>query len=84
MCVKTYSKFIIQSETKDEIFEALPVLKLWNQDWEPKFFLTDYSVAEIAAINKLFHMTQAYMCEFHREQAGERWVKDRKHGLTIK
>ena len=22
------------------------------------------------------------MCEFHREQAWERWVKDRKHGLT--
>ena len=88
VCVKTniaYSvvaEFIIQSETKDDIFEALSVLKLWNPDWEPKFFLTDYSDAEIGAINKLFPMTQVYMCEFHREQAWERWVKDRKHGLT--
>ena len=31
---------------------------------------------------KLFPMTQVYMCEFHREQAWERWVKDKKHGLT--
>ena len=88
VCVKTnvsYSvvaEFIIQSETKDDIFEALSVLKLWNPDWEPKFFLTDYSDAEIGAINKLFPITQVYMCEFHREQAWERWVKDRKHGLT--
>ena len=73
MCIKTnvsYSvvvEFIIHSETKDDIFEALSVLKLWNPDWEPKFFLTDYSNAEIAAINKLFPMTQVYMCEFHRE-----------------
>ena len=88
VCVKTnvsYSvvaEFIIQSETIDDIFESLSVLKLWNPDWEPKFFLTDYSDAEIGAINKLFPMTQVYMCEFHREQAWERWVKDKKHGLT--
>ena len=74
VCVKTnvsYSvvaEFIIQSETKEDIFEALSVLKLWNPDWEPKFFLTDYSDAEIGAINKLFPATQVYMCEFHSEQ----------------
>ena len=67
VCVKTnvsYSvvaEFIIQSETIDNIFEALSVLKLWNPDWEPKLFLTDYSDAEIGAINKLFPMTQVYM-----------------------
>ena len=71
VCVKTnvaYSvvaEFIIQNETKDDICEALSVLKLWNPDWEPKFFLTDYSDAEIGAINKLFPRTQVYLCEFH-------------------
>jgi len=88
VCVKTnvsYSvvaEFVTQSETIDDIHEALSVIKLWNPDWEPKFFLTDYSDVEIGAINKLFPMTQVYMCEFHREQAWERWVKNRKHGLT--
>ena len=36
----------------------------------------------MSAINKLFPKTQLYLCEFHREQAWERWVKDRKHGLS--
>ena len=36
----------------------------------------------MSAINKLFPQTQLYLCEFHREQAWERWVKDRKHGLS--
>ena len=60
----------------------MSVLKLWNPDWEPNFFLTDYSNAEIGAINKLFPLTQVYICEFHREQAWEWWVKDREHSLT--
>ena len=44
VCVKTnvaylvVAEFIIQNETKDDICEALSVLKLWNPDWEPKFF----------------------------------------------
>ena len=64
------------------IREALSVLKSWNPTWEPKFYLTDYSDAEIAAITKVFPNTQVYLCEFHREQAWERWVKERKHGLS--
>ena len=73
---------IIQNETKDDICEALSVLKLWNPDWEPKLFLTDYSDAEIGAINKLFSRTQVYLRKFYREQGWEHWVKDKKHGLT--
>ena len=86
VCVKTnvsYSvvaEFIIQSETAEYIREALSVLKSWNPTWEPNFYLTDYSDAEIAAITKVFPNTQVYLCEFHREQAWERWVKERKHG----
>lgn len=88
VCVKTnvsYSivaEFIIQSETTECIYEALSILKSWNPEWEPQFYLKDYSGAEIAAVNKLFPRTQVYLCEFHREQAWERWVKERKHGLS--
>ena len=88
VCVKTnvsYSvvaEFIIQSKTSDDIFEALSVLKAWNPDWNPKFYLLDYSDAEIAAVKKLFPCTTVYLCEFHREQAWERWVKEKRHGLS--
>ena len=76
------AEFIIQSETAEYIREALSVLKSWNPTWEPKFYLTDYSDAEIAVITKVFPNTQVYHCEFHREQAWERWVKERKYGLS--
>ena len=88
LCVKTnvnytvVAEFIIQSETIEQIFEALSIIKSWNPDWNPKFFITDYSDAEMSAINLLFPNTQLYLCDFHREQAWERWVKDRKHCLS--
>ena len=44
--------------------------------------MCDYSEAEIAAIETSFPGTVVYICDFHREQAWERWVKDHKHGLT--
>lgn len=88
LCVKTnvnytvIAEFVIQSESADKIFEALSVIKTWVPNWDPKYFITDYSDAEMGAIKKLFPNTQLYLCEFHREQAWERWVKDRKHGLS--
>ena len=79
VCVKTnvnytlVAEFVVQSETTEQIFEALSIITSW---------VTDYSDAEMSAISMLFSNTQLYLCEFHREQAWERWVKDRKHGLN--
>jgi len=44
--------------------------------------MTDYSDAEVGAIESTFPGCKVYLCDFHREQAWERWVKDRKHGLS--
>ena len=44
--------------------------------------MTDYSEAEISALESSFPDTVIYFCDFHREQAWERWVKASKHGLT--
>ena len=88
LCVKTnvnytvVAEFIIQSETTEMIFEALSVIKSWNPAWSPNYFITDYSDVEMGAIKKLLPDTQLYLCDFHREQSWERWVKDRKHGLS--
>ncbi len=88
LCVKTnvsytvVAEFIIQSETSEHILEALSMLKSWNPSWEPVYFMMDYSDAEMAAVRGLFPSTQVYLCEFHREQAWERWVKERRHGLN--
>ena len=44
--------------------------------------MTDYSEAELLAIEKCFATTKVFLCDFHREQAWERWVKDCNHGLS--
>ena len=44
--------------------------------------MLDYSEAEIAAIEGAFPGIQTYLCDFHREQCWERWVRDQKHELS--
>ena len=88
ICVKTnvgYSvvaEFVVQSETAESITESLAILKQWNPTWNPQYFMTDYSEAEVMALENVFPNTTIYLCDFHREQAWDRWIKDRKHGLT--
>ena len=88
VCVKTnvgycvVGEFVIQDETAEQIEEALEILKRWNPHWQPKYFMTDYSEAELLAIEKCFNSTKVFLCDFHREQAWERWIKDHKHGLS--
>ena len=87
VCVRTnvgYSvaaQFITQSECTEQITEALNILKEWNPNWKPPFFLSDFSDAEFLAIKNAFPKTIVYGCDFHREQAWTRWVQDRKNAL---
>ena len=74
--------FVLQSETAEQIAEALKILSSWNPKWQPPYFMTDFSEAEIEAIRIAFPTCKVYLCDFHREQAWERWVKDKKHGLS--
>jgi len=50
---------------------------------ESEICMWDYLDAEILALESAFPKTTVYLCDFHREQAWERWVKDHKHGLTM-
>lgn len=88
ICVRTnvgYSvvaEFITQAEMAEAISEALEQLRKWNPQWKPKYFMTDYSEAELLALEQSFPGTEIYLCDFHREQAWERWTNLRKHGLS--
>ena len=74
------AQFITQNEIVQDIQEALEVLKTWNPSCKPKFFMLDYPEAEIAAIQRvLFLEFKPYLCDFHREQCWEQWVRDQKH-----
>ena len=88
LCVRTnvnytiVAEFIVQSEGADDIAEALRVIKNWNTDWSPPYFMMDCSDAEQLAINMVFPQCIVYLCDFHREQAWIRWARDRNHNLN--
>lgn len=75
-------EFITQAETAEHISEALQKLRNWNPKWNPRFFMTDYSEAELLALEQSFTGVQIYLCDFHHEQAWERWTNNHKHGLN--
>ena len=54
------AEFIIQTETNEQIEEALNILKSWNPDWSPRYFMSDYSEAEILGIESAFPATFIY------------------------
>ena len=58
---KVVARFIVQSETTEQILEALNMLKNWNKEWKPPFILCDYSEAEISAIEQAFPGITVYI-----------------------
>ena len=81
LCVKTsvnntvVAEFIVQSESANEMADTLKIIKQWNPNWTPPFFMSDYSKAEQLAIKEVYPECMVYLCDFHREQAWERWVQ---------
>ena len=49
------AEFIVLSESVEAIVEPLKILQTWNPSWNPQYFITDYSDAEIAALEVVFH-----------------------------
>ena len=74
-------EFVAQNESVGNIEDALQKLKCWNPDWNPRFFMSDYSEAEMAIVKAMFPSTKVYLCDFHREQAWVQWCRAHKHGL---
>lgn len=71
----TVATFIVESEDTPSIQEALSILKAWNLAWRPAFFMCDYANEEINAIETVFPESFVYLCDFHREQSWDRWLK---------
>ena len=61
-------EFIIERENASSIPEALKIIAQWNRDWNPPYFMVDYSEAELNGIMAVFPNCKIYLCEFHREQ----------------
>ena len=44
------AELVVQDEDAVAIFEALCILREWNPEWKPLFFMTDFDYKEINAI----------------------------------
>lgn len=57
-------------------------LKKWNPGWNPKYFMTDFSLPEMNAILSVFACAMVLLCAFHRLQSIERWLSKSENGVT--
>ena len=78
-------EFVVQSETTEQVAEALSILLSWNPEWQPLFFMTDISEAEIGAISAVFPTCQSYTCVTSIEKScGSDGLKsENMHGLSL-
>ena len=64
-CVKTNVNYVVvassilENETETDINEALQIVKKWNPEWNPKYFMTDKCDAEIRAIEACLQVIAA-------------------------
>ena len=77
------AEFLCQNEDKECITEVFNIIKGWNPTWRPKYFMMDYSTAEINAIESVLEDVAVYICDFHCAQGWQGWVKAGKNGLTM-
>lgn len=60
LCVPTnvnyinVATFVTETEDSSSLIEALQVIKEWNPDWSPKYFMCDYADEEINALGNVF------------------------------
>ena len=60
LCVRTNvdyavaAVFVAQSENSSIITEALELIRSWNSDWHPSWFMVDFCEAEIQALESVF------------------------------
>ena len=45
--------------------------------------MSEYSEAELAALETTFPGVTVYLCKFHQEQSWTHWVKDYNHSLSL-
>ena len=74
---------MLHTESVETVTEALHILKRWNPEWNPKSAMTDFSEIEIESIESVFPGVFVLICDFHREQAWERWVKKSDHKVSF-
>ena len=46
--------FLVTDETSESIEAGLRIIADWNPDWKPRTFMSDFSEAQISAVERVF------------------------------
>ena len=57
-------------------------MKKWNPKITPKYAFVDFYEREITALESVYPNVKVFLCDFHREQAWDRWVNKADHGVA--
>ena len=79
---RVVATIIPQHETEDMVTEGLQILKQWNPNWKPLYFMMDKSSVELNAVGNVFSSCYRLLCDFHRAQAWQRWVNKSANGVA--
>ncbi|XP_065667340.1 uncharacterized protein LOC136087784 [Hydra vulgaris] len=77
---QTVGTFVCERESTMNIWMALEKIKEWNRNWNPAYAMVDCCAEEINAIEFLHPECQVLICDFHWEQAWERWFSKVSNG----
>ena len=64
------------------ITKALNTIKMWNPEVLPKYAFVDFDEREIVSLESIYPNIEVYLCDFHREQAWNRWVNKAENGVA--
>ena len=64
------------------ITKALNKIKFWNPSVSPKYAFVDFDERKITFLETVYPKINVFLCDFHREQAWNRWVSKADNGVT--
>ena len=65
---------VIQEESTEMITKALNKIKFWNPSVSPKYAFVDFDERDITFLETVYPKINVFLCDFHREQAWNRWA----------
>ena len=74
--------FVIQEESTDMMLKTLNTVKKWNPKVTPKYAFVDFDEMEITALESVYPNVKVFLCNFHKEQAWNRWVNKADNGVA--
>ena len=55
---------------------------MWNPEVLQKYAFADFEERQIVSLESIYQNIEVYLCDFHREQAWNRWVNKAENGVA--